>query len=64
MSIDTTRYYVNFVAPALPQPTPMYSMEYQDQLNNTLRIYFNNMDKAVRYAYISDVSEANSWFLS
>ena len=24
MSIDVTRYYVNFVAPALPQPTPMY----------------------------------------
>jgi hypothetical protein len=64
MSIDTTRYYVNFVAPALPQPSSVYSVEYQNQLNNTLRIYFNNVDKAVRDSYISDASEANSWFLS
>lgn len=34
----------NFVAPALPIPTPEYTQGQQYQLNNTLRLYFNLLD--------------------
>lgn len=33
-----------FVAPALPLPTAEYSQGQQDQHNNALRLYFNNLD--------------------
>ena len=31
-------------APSLPLGTPEYSRQYQDQLNNVLRLYFNRLD--------------------
>ena len=31
-------------APSLPLGTPEYSRQYQDQLNNILRLYFNRLD--------------------
>ena len=45
---DTTRYNVPFVAPALPNATPEYSQMAANETNRTLRIYFNQIDKALR----------------
>lgn len=43
--IVTTEYAINQVAaPNLPLATPAYSQQYQDQLNNVLRLYFNRLD--------------------
>jgi hypothetical protein len=38
----------NFKAPALPLPPTQYSNEYQNQYNNILRIYFNQIDNVLR----------------
>jgi len=38
----------NFKAPALPLPPTQYSNEYQNQYNNILRIYFNQLDNTLR----------------
>lgn len=43
--IVTSEYALNQVAaPNLPLATPDYSQQYQDQLNNVLRLYFNRLD--------------------
>jgi hypothetical protein len=43
--IVTTDNELNQVAaPNLPLATPLYSQQYQDQLNNVLRLYFNRLD--------------------
>jgi len=43
--IVTSEYELNQVAaPNLPLATPVYSQQYQDQLNNVLRLYFNRLD--------------------
>jgi hypothetical protein len=42
----TSNYEINKVAPpALPQAVNEYSRSYQDQLNNVLRLYFNQLDQ-------------------
>ncbi len=42
--IVTTDYELQKIAPpALPLAMPVYSKEYQDQLNNVLRLYFNRL---------------------
>lgn len=38
----------NFRAPALPYAPPDYNKQYVDQLNNVLRIYFNQIDNILR----------------
>jgi len=43
------------VSPALPQATVEYQRQYQDQLNNVLRIYFNQLDNATN-AITSDLA--------
>jgi hypothetical protein len=35
-------------APSLPLATTLYSQQYQDQLNNILRLYFNRLDSLFR----------------
>jgi hypothetical protein len=35
-------------APSLPLATVLYSQQYQDQLNNVLRLYFNRLDSLFR----------------
>jgi hypothetical protein len=35
-------------APSLPLATTLYSQQYQDQLNNVLRLYFNRLDSLFR----------------
>jgi hypothetical protein len=43
--IVTTENELNKIAaPSLPLATEEYSQQYQDQLNNVLRLYFNRMD--------------------
>jgi hypothetical protein len=43
--IVTTEFELQRIAPpALPQGTNDYSPEYQNQLNNVLRIYFNRLN--------------------
>jgi len=43
--IVTSQYELNQVAaPNLPLATTQYSQQYQDQLNNVLRLYFNRLD--------------------
>ena len=41
---------INFRAPALPQPPQDYDRVSFDQFNNVLRIYFNQLDEALRNA--------------
>lgn len=48
MADANTRYDVGFVAPALPLPTQEYSALGAEQLNNVLRLYFNNVDAEFR----------------
>jgi hypothetical protein len=43
--VVTTADLLNKIAaPSLPLATEDYSQQYQDQLNNVLRLYFNRMD--------------------
>ena len=46
--IVTTEYELSQVAaPNLPLATPQYDARYIDQLNNVLRLYFNQLDKII-----------------
>jgi len=47
--VVTTENELNEVAaPNLPLATPLYSQQYQDQLNNVLRLYFNRLDSILK----------------
>jgi hypothetical protein len=52
MAIDKTSYNIDFKAPVLPDPANEYDVRTFNQLNNTLRLYFNQLDK-----------QAADWFL-
>ena len=52
---DTTKYNVPFRAPALPSPREEYDRQSADQLNNALRIYFNQIDNQLRNIAAIDV---------
>ena len=47
MAITTSLVTIvkRFVAPALPQPTQQYDVNYFQQFNNVLRLYFNQLDQ-------------------
>jgi len=62
MAVDNTRYNVAFRAPALPYPPIEYSQEGFEQFNNVLRLYFRQLDTAVRNANTADKAEATAWF--
>jgi hypothetical protein len=62
MAVDNTRYGVLFRAPALPYPPIEYSQEDFEQFNNVLRLYFKQLDTAVRNANTADKAEAAAWF--
>ena len=53
----TTKYTIDKIAsPSLPLSTREYSPQYQDQLNNVLRLYFNRLDDFIaRLAASTDV---------
>lgn len=50
MAGDNTRYDVPFRAPALPYPPQVYDQESFEEFNKVLRIYFNQLDNALRNA--------------
>jgi len=50
MAVDNTRYNVPFRAPALPYPPQVYDQESFEEFNKVLRIYFNQLDNALRNA--------------
>lgn len=53
--IVTTDFDIQRVAPpALPLATPVYSKEYQDQLNNVLRLYFNRLNNILGQLMVTD----------
>ena len=64
MTIDFTEYGINFRAPVLPRPPINYSQEEFDKFNNTLRLYFNQLDDALRNDTLVNQGEAMSWFIS
>ena len=45
--ITSTDVLSQVVAPRLPAATPEYDVNYINQLNNILRLYFNQLDKIV-----------------
>lgn len=45
----------NVVAPALPIAPPAYNKGYLDKFNNVLRLYFNQLDNALRNAVANSV---------
>jgi hypothetical protein len=62
--VDFTQYAVNFRAPALPIPPQEYNKAAFDRFNNTLRLYFNQLDDALRNDTLAEKSDALSWYLS
>lgn len=64
MAIDTTNYGVAFRAPALPYAPEEYDRQQFEQFNNVLRLYFSQLDTAMRNATVSNRAEAVGWFLS
>ena len=50
MAVDNTRYNVPFRAPALPYPPKVYDAQSFEEFNKVLRIYFNQLDNALRNA--------------
>ena len=64
MSVDFTNYGVEFVAPLLPSPPDEYSKIAFEKFNNSLRLYFNQVDKALRNDTLVRQAEANTWFMS
>jgi hypothetical protein len=46
------------IAPNLPLATQNYDRQYQDQLNNVLRLYFNRIDAAFNQLQVSDILPA------
>mgnify|MGYP003130723270 CR=1 FL=1 len=54
---------INFKAPVLPISPKEYSMTFQNNLNNILRIYFSQVDDALRKTALKEQAEATAWFL-
>jgi|TARA_B110000908_G_scaffold160970_1_gene204717 hypothetical protein len=63
MAVDNTRYNVPFRAPALPFPPQAYDQESFEEFNKVLRIYFNQLDNALRNATLAQQAEATTWFI-
>ena len=64
MAVDNSNYGVAFRAPALPYAPEEYNQQQFEQFNNVLRLYFKQLDTAMRNATVSDRAEAVGWFLS
>jgi len=54
---------INFVAPALPYSPQLYDPTYFDKFNDILRVYFNQIDEALRDGNLQKNSESMAWFL-
>tara|TARA_R110000737_G_scaffold46797_1_gene66587 strand:- start:303 stop:497 length:195 start_codon:yes stop_codon:yes gene_type:complete len=64
MAVDITNYNVPFRAPALPYPPQVYDQTSFEEFNKVLRIYFNQLDNALRNDTNALRAEATTWFMS
>ena len=62
MALPEYTHDINFVAPVLPPSPPIYDSFYFDQFNDTLRLYFNQIDEVLRDGTLQQNSEAAAWF--
>lgn len=53
-TLQTNSFLRPIRAPRLPSPTPQYSRENQDQVQNTLRLYFNEVDVTTQALFGED----------
>jgi hypothetical protein len=59
MKIVTSEFVLGQqAAPNLPLATEDYNRQYQDQLNNVLRLYFNRVDATLGQLQASDIMPA------
>jgi hypothetical protein len=58
------QYTVQFKAPALPYPPTEYKATDFEQFNSVLRLYFSQIDNALRDTSAATQSEALGWFVS
>jgi hypothetical protein len=64
MAVNNKSYNVSFRVPALPYPPIEYEQRSFEQFNSILRLYFNQLDTAIRVANTTDQAEATGWFMS
>jgi hypothetical protein len=57
------QYTIEFRAPALPYAPTEYNALPFNTLNNILRLYFNQLDNALRDTSLADRSDAVGWFI-
>tara|TARA_R110002020_G_scaffold22872_1_gene76747 strand:+ start:257 stop:442 length:186 start_codon:yes stop_codon:yes gene_type:complete len=57
-------YDIGFRAPALPYFPNEYDRQTMEQFTNVLRLYFNQLDNALRNASSTSKADAQAWFLS
>ena len=62
--MPNNKYNVSFRAPALPYPPQEYTPFQFEEFNKVLRLYFNQVDSALRDESLSQQSEAMGWFIS
>ena len=58
-----SQYTVEFKAPALPYPPQEYSATDFEEFNKILRLYFAQVDSALRDTSEARQSEALGWFV-
>tara|TARA_R110000796_G_scaffold132991_4_gene248532 strand:- start:5526 stop:5714 length:189 start_codon:yes stop_codon:yes gene_type:complete len=56
-------HIVGFRAPALPYPPQEYRPFQFEEFNKVLRLYFNQVDTALRDKSLSQQSDAMGWFI-
>jgi|TARA_R110000803_G_scaffold204423_1_gene270425 hypothetical protein len=60
----TNKHTIEFRAPALPYPPEEYNAFQFEEFNKVLRLYFNQIDNALRDKSLARQSEAMGWFIS
>jgi len=60
---EISNYDIGFRAPALPYFPDEYDRQTMEQLTNVLRLYFNQLDNAIRTANSTDKTDAQAWFV-
>jgi hypothetical protein len=64
MVVDSRRYNVPFRAPAIPYAPKEYNPQDFDEIHKVLRIYFNQLDSALRDNTDANKAEAMGWYTS
>tara|TARA_R110000744_G_scaffold184827_1_gene304248 strand:- start:474 stop:665 length:192 start_codon:yes stop_codon:yes gene_type:complete len=60
---EISNYDVGFRAPVLPYFPDEYDRQTMEQFTNVLRLYFNQLDNAIRTASSTDKTDAQAWFV-